>query len=150
MSKSIVTIDELLDMWEVDSTVDETEPAKESAKISKLQWKYQKLLSNHSLLVKKLQQDYSAKKKIKWEYYSGDLNNPQDLAEHGLDPVRKKILRQDIPMYIDADPDLIAILSKKIVHEEIVSALTSIIKELNNRTWQLKNIISWEQFIGGR
>jgi hypothetical protein len=36
------------------------------------------------------------------------------------------------------------------MHEEIVEFCKQVLKELNNRTWQLKEYMSWERFIGGQ
>jgi hypothetical protein len=61
----------------------------------------------------------------------------------------KKILRQDIPIYLDSDNDLNTLLMKKSLHQEIVDFCGSVLKELNNRTFQLNNLIKWEMFTSG-
>lgn len=144
-----MNIEQLIEMWAEDAKIDETEPSKELAKISTLHSKYLKIRTHHNLLVKKTLIEYNSKKKLKTEYYSGDLNNPEDLAKYNLEPLRKKILRQDISIYLDSDEDLTSILIKKIIHQEIVDTCDSILKELNNRTYQLGNIVKWETFAGG-
>ena len=144
-----MNIEQLIEMWSEDAKIDETEPSKELAKISTLHSKYLKIRTHHNLLVKKTLIEYNSKKKLKTEYYSGDLNNPEDLAKYNLEPLRKKILRQDISIYLDSDEDLTSILIKKIIHQEIVDTCDSILKELNNRTYQLGNIVKWETFAGG-
>jgi len=35
------------------------------------------------------------------------------------------------------------------LHNEIVEVCQAIIKELNNRTWELRSFIDWEKFIQG-
>jgi hypothetical protein len=147
--KPPVTIDFLLQEWAKDAVIDETEPARELAKTSSLHAKYLNILTHHNLIVKKLMSDYNKLKRLKWEYYNGDLNNPEDLKEYGLEPIQKKILRPDIPVYIDSDDQLNNILLKKVLHQEIVDSCTSIIKEINNRTWQLKSMMDWEKFTSG-
>lgn len=149
--KPPVTIDILMDMWSKDAQVDLTEPARELAKISSLHSKYLQILSHHNLIIKKLNSDYTKKKSIMFQYYSGDLNDPEELEKYGFnEPMRKKILRQDISIYLDGDEQLINILLKKSLHQEIVDYCSSIIKEINNRTFQLNNIIKWEIFVGGK
>lgn len=149
--KPPVTIDMLSDMWSKDSAVDLTEPARELAKIPSLHSKYLQILSHHNLIIKKLNSDYTKKKAIMFQYYNGDLNDPEELDKYGFtEPMRKKILRPDIPMYLDGDEQLINILLKKAIHQEIVDYCSSILKEINNRTFQLNNIIKWEIFVGGK
>jgi hypothetical protein len=147
--KPPVNIDDLMEEWSKDSKIDETEPGRELAKIPSLHAKYLRIMTHHNLLAKKFMADFNKAKKVKWEYYSGDLNNPEDLEVLGLEPWVKKTLRQDIPMYIDSDPLLNNILIKKTVHQEVVDFCGSVLKELNNRTWQLKSFIDWEKFTSG-
>jgi len=143
------SIDELNETWAKDVTIDTTELTAELAKIPTLHSKYLKILSYHNLMIKKLSMDYAKAKRIKWEYYNGDLNNPEDLSKYNLPPMSKKILRQDIPVYLDSDPELVNILTKKMLHQEMADQCTSIMKELTNRTFQIGHMIKWEQFING-
>jgi hypothetical protein len=147
--KPPVNIDALMEEWSNDSVIDETEPGRELIKISSLHAKYLRILSHHNMVCKKIISDYNKLRKLKWEYYSGDLNNPEDLEQYGLEPMTKKVLRSDISTYLDSDTELNNILLKKVVHEEIVSSCGAIIKELGARTWQLKSFIDWEKFTSG-
>lgn len=150
MKPPVRDIDELMEMWSKDSPIDETEPSREMAKVGNLHSKYLRILTHHNLIVKKLMADYNKMKKLKWEYFSGDLNNPEDLEQYGWQPVHKKILRQDIPTYIDSDTDLNNILIKKVLHQEIVDYCQSVLKEINNRTFQINGIIKWEVYTRGQ
>ena len=148
--KPPVTLDILTDMWSKDSQVDLTEPSRELAKISLLHSKYLQILSHHNLIIKKLTTDYNKQKSILFQYFSGDLNDPEELEKYGFnEPMRKKILRQDIPNHLDGDQQLINLLLKKAIHQEIVDSCEKILKEINNRTFQLNNIIKWEIFTSG-
>lgn len=148
--KPPVNIDALMEEWSKDCVVDETEPGRETAKIPVLHAKYLRILTHHNLICKKLTADYNKLKRIKFEYYSGDLNNPEDLEHYGFEPMNKKLHKTSVPTYVDSDIDLNNILMKKMVHQEIVDFCTSVMKELNNRTFQLGNIIKWEHFSGGK
>lgn len=149
MSKPPVTIDALMDMWTKDSPYDDTEPGKELIRIPILHAKYLNILHHHKLILAKVDGDYRAMKALKWDYYKGDLNNPEDLAQHGWAPQLRTIIRQDIPIYLDSDPDLNKLLMKKAVHSEIVDYCSSVLKELHSRTFQLKSFIEWQRFTGG-
>jgi hypothetical protein len=50
---------------------------------------------------------------------------------------------------LESDDDLSKHLAAKIMHDEIVDVCQSILKELNNRAWELKSFIDWEKFIQG-
>lgn len=147
--KPPVNIDALMEEWSKDSAIDETEPGRELLKVPTLHSKYLRIMTHHNLMVKKIMGEYHRLRKIKFEWYSGDLNNPEDLAHYKFEPIMKKILRADIPMHLDADKDLNDLLMKKILHEEIVNFCGSVLKEINSRTWQLRTYIEWERFTSG-
>jgi lysyl-tRNA synthetase class II len=149
MKPPVKNIEDLMEMWSVDCQLDETEPGRELLKIPSLHAKYLRILSHHNLLLKQTLTSYNKLKKMKWEYYSGDLNNPEDLEKYNLEPWVKKTLRQDIPMYLDADQELNNLLLKKLFHQEIVDFCTGALKELHSRTFQLKSFIEWERFTSG-
>lgn len=144
-----VTVEQLHDMWSEDSVIDKTEPGLELLKIPKLQSKYLKIMSYHNLRSKKYSSDYNKLRRTMYEYYDGDLNNPEDLKEHNLEPWLKKGIKSNIQFYLDSDPRLNELLLKKAVQDEIVDACKSIIKELNSRTYQIRSFIDWEKFTSG-
>lgn len=147
--KPPVNIDALMEEWSKDSAIDETEPGRELLRVPTLHSKYLRIMTHHNLMVKKIMGEYHRLRKVKWEYYNGDLNNPEDLQKYNFEPNPKKILRADIPTYLDSDTELNDILLKKLLHEEIVNYCGSVLKEINNRTWQLRTYIDWEKFTSG-
>jgi hypothetical protein len=140
-------IDDLLAEWAKDSVIDRTEPGKALLDIPKLHSKYLNILSNHRLLIRDAEFKYNRMKKIKWEYYTGKLDDDQ-LSKYGWEPF-PFVLKSDITTYLDADEDLSKYLAQRRMHEEIVEVCMSIMKELGARTFQLKDFISWEKFIQG-
>lgn len=140
-------LDELLSMWTKDAEIDRTEPGKALLDIPKLHSKYVNILSNHRLLVREAEFKYNRLKKIKWEYYTGKMDN-DDLKKYGWEPF-PYVLKSDINTYLDADEDLARLSAQRKVHEEIVEVCNSILKELNSRTYQLRSFIDWEKFIQG-
>ena len=142
------TLEHVLKNWEIDTDIDQTEPGKELLKIPKLHNKYLAILTKHKIASKKAQFDYLRMRKIKWEYYTGKMSQ-EELQSYGWEPFQFT-LKSDITTYLEADGDLIKLLEKKVYHEETISVLESILNELKQRTWQLRDFISWEKFIGGQ
>jgi hypothetical protein len=140
-------LDELLNMWATDSVIDRTEPGKALINIPQLHSKYLNILSRHRLLAKEADFKYSRMKKIKWEYYTGKLDDEQ-LQKHGWEPF-PFVLKSEITTYFESDEDLNRLTAQKMLHEEIVEVCSSILKELHSRTFQLKEFITWERFIQG-
>lgn len=144
-----VNLDTLMEEWSRDSKIDETEPGLELLKISSLRSKYLKILSYHNLKVKQLSSEYSKLRRVKYEYYKGDLNNPDDLQKYGWEPWLKIGMKGDINVYLDGDVDLVNTLSRKSVHQEVVDICSDVIKELHSRTFQLRSFIDWKKFLSG-
>ena len=140
-------LDDLLEMWRTDSAIDRTEPGKELINIPKLHSKYLNILSRHRLLSKESEFKYNKMKKLKWEYYTGKLDDDQ-LRQYGWEPF-PYVLKSEITTYLESDEDINKYVAQKILHDEIVDVCQSILKELNNRAWELKSFIDWEKFIQG-
>lgn len=86
--KPPVKIDELMEEWSKDCRIDETEPSRETAKIPNLHSKYLRILTHHRLVIRKLQNEYNDMKSIKWQYFLGELNNPEDLKRYSFEPLK--------------------------------------------------------------
>lgn len=140
-------LDELLSMWAKDADIDRTEPGKALIEIPKLHSKYLNILSRHRMLAKEAEFKYNKMKKLKWEYYTGKLDD-DELQKRGWEPF-PYVIKAELSTYMEADDDVNRYLASKAVHEEIVDVCQSILKELNNRAWELKSFIDWEKFIQG-
>ena len=141
-------LEEIYEMWAKDGDIDETNISGESAGIPKLHNKYFQFYVQEGLRLKKLKADYKQLYKLKTEYYKGELDS-EELKEYGWTPQPLKILRQDIPTYLEADDDIVNHSLKIGLQEAIVEYLESIIRQINNRNFYLKNIIDWERFRTG-
>jgi len=142
------SLENLISQWEKDSVIDQTEPGKEIVRIPLLHNQFNKYMALHNLATKRAILEYDRVKKLKWLYYSGKLDQ-DDLDKLGWEPFRFT-LKSDINVYIDGDDDLIKLKTKKAYHEEAANFCVNVMKELNNRTWQLKEFIGWEKFIQGQ
>jgi len=140
-------IDDLLEMWRQDCDIDKTEPDRELLNIPKYHSKYLDILSRHRMLAKEAEFKYNKMKKVKWEYYTGKLDDEQ-LERYGWEPF-PFVLKSEITTYLDSDDDLNKYIAQKAVHDEVVELCHNILKELNSRTYQLRDFISWQKFIQG-
>ena len=90
------------EMFDKDSKIDETNINFEETRSPALLNKYLKLYNNFRLMLSKTESDMKLLRKQKWEYYSGKSEKPFEL----------KVLRQDIPTYLESDEDMIKLQSK--------------------------------------
>jgi hypothetical protein len=147
MEVFMIVLDELLEMWRNDSEIDRTEPGKALLDIPKLHSKYLNILSKHRLLSKESEFRFNQLRRLKWEYYTGKLDDVT-LKAKGWEPF-PYVLKAEVTSYLESDEDLNKLLARKIMHDEIVDVCTSIMKELNSRTFQLRSYIDYEKFIHG-
>lgn len=144
---SMAQIDALLEEWKKDCKLDKLELSSELRKIPSHQSKYLQILSTHRCAFKEGERRLAKLRRIKYEYYTGRLDQAA-LKQYGWQSF-PFTLKGDLNTYMEADKDLLNARAVLAIHEEVVSVCESIIKELNNRTWQLKEICGWEKFISG-
>ena len=140
-----MNIDELYSEVERDIKIDDTELDLESISTPQLHNKYLKIFTKHSLQYKKLQDDYKVLYREKWEYYTGKAS-PEVYAEK---PFELKVLKADIGIYMEADKDLQQLGQRMAYAKQIVEYLERILKEINNRNWNIRNTIEWKKFLHG-
>ena len=138
-------LDEIQSLWYEDSKLDADNLHTESTNIPALHAKYYRILNKIILLKKMEENKFKQLKKEKWQYYTGK-SDPEVYIDKPFD---HKVLRADVDKYMDADPDLIKLLSKIDYYQVMISYLDSILKNINNRTFQVKNAIEWQKFIRG-
>ena len=132
-------------LWDEDSKIDNDELHTESTKVPSLHSKYYKIYNNILVLKKGQENKYKVLRRDKWEYYSGK-SSPEIYAEKPFD---FKVLKADLDKYLDADDELIKCISKIDYYDIMLSYLESILKVIQNRTYQIKNAIEWQRFIRG-
>lgn len=142
-------IDEIQALWEADANIDRMELGNEAIKIPKLHSKYYKIYIDERLALRKAQADYKVLLKDKQVYYMGGMDKAE-LDERGWEQNPIRVLKADLPTYIDADQDIIKQALKIGYQQEKVDFLESIIKTLRERGFNIKSAIEWARFqVGG-
>jgi len=141
-------LDEILDMWNEDANVNDTQISAEILKVPKLHSKYIKILNEHKMASLKAKFEYDKFKTIKTEYYLGHLDQ-ETLEKYGWEQFDIKVSKGGAERYLNSDDQLIKLLHKKTYHDQAISVCESILKELGNRTWQLKVHVDYMKFLSG-
>jgi len=141
-------LEEILALWEKDSKVDTIELDKESLKIPSLHNKYLKIYTSENLQLKRMTHDFKEMERNKFEYYSGKMSR-EDLKEREWDQFDHKLLKQDIPRYLESDRELIKMLLKIDYQKEKVETVKSIMTSINGRSFYINNAITWQKFLNG-
>ena len=140
-----MTLDELQAQAEKDLKIDDTELDLESLKTPQLHSQYLKTYSTYALMLKKAEGDYSKLHIKKWLFFTGKAE-PEEYKEKNFD---LKVLRQDVDKFIDSDDEIIKLKQKIEYLKQICSYCESTLKQINNRTFQIKNAIEWKKFTMG-
>ena len=140
-----MTLDELQAQAEKDLKIDDTELDLESLKTPQLHSQYLKTYSTYALMMKKAEGDYSKLHIKKWLFFTGKAE-PEEYKEKNFD---LKVLRQDVDKFIDSDDEIIKQRQKIEYLKQICHYCESTLKQINNRTFQIKNAIEWKKFTMG-
>ena len=141
-----MNLETLQSMWEKDSQIDPDNLHTESLKVPSLHAKYHDMFNNFLLLRKKAEQQRKNIRHERYEYYSGKA----DPEVYEKNPFGKKIRDKDtMTKYLDADEKLKEVNLKIDYYETLLNYCESILKQINNRTYQIKNAIEWQKFIAG-
>lgn len=140
--------EDIFDEWKRDSEIDQTDLGNESLRIPKLHHKYYMMLLSERSSLRKLEAQMKQLKLSKYEFYS--QGHTEDTRKLGWElPPRGIILKADIPMYLEADKDIIDLSLKIGVQGEKVDFLDSILKSLQTRNFLIKNAIDFLRWTNG-
>ena len=140
-----MTLEELQQQVSKDFKLDDTELDSESVSIPLLHNKYLIHFNKFSLLLKKAEYEHKTMIKDKWEYYTGKA----DPGVYKEKPFDIKVLKSDVHIYIDSDPELQRADQKVAYLNQIVKYLEQILRGINNRSFLIKNAIEWKKFTSG-
>jgi hypothetical protein len=143
-----LNIEQIVSEWDKDSKIDETELSTESVKIPKIHNKYLKIFMGERVTLFKLKAEKNRVKKTLLEYYLGELDK-HELEELGRDQFYKKLLKNEVDVYIESDDLFIETTLKVAMQQEKVDYLERVIKSLDNRGFAIKNAIDFMRFTMG-
>ena len=142
----MINLDKIQSMWQEDCKIDIDNMHEESIKVPQLHSKYHEILINLILLRTKAQKIQKSVRHERYEYYSGKA----DPEVYEREPFPKKVRDKDaLIRYMDAD-DRVSDANLKVEYYDVMINYTeSILKQISNRTYQIKNSIEWHKFQAG-
>lgn len=142
-------VDEILEMWDSDCVINDTHLGEAATSTPKLHSKYIKLLIDAKLRLTKLRSDYNTLRKAKFRYYRGELTR-EELQQYGWEQWQyNKPLKTEMDEFLKGDSDLQVIQTRIEYMETMVYTLESILTQIKARDFQIKNGITWKQFLAG-
>lgn len=141
-------LEEISQEWVKDSKIDTTELDIESIKIPQLHSKYLKIYFEERRKLKAL--EFQSKELFlnKYEYYHGRLSD-EELQQLNWEPFMKRLMKNEVDLYLESDKDIIQTNMRIVNQKEKLDMLEEILKNLNQRNFQIKNAIDWKKFTQG-
>lgn len=144
-----MTLDEILDQWDIDSKIDETNIGHEAARNPQLHAKYIRLLSTVKLQLRSSESRYLTARKLHTRYFNGELNRAE-LTMLGWDQFQgTKPLKTQMDDNLLCAPELIKLTDKIEYFMTVKTVLESILKEISNRVWTVKTSFEYQKMMNG-
>jgi hypothetical protein len=141
-----IDLDIIQKMWNEDSKMDIDNLHTESLNIPILHAKYFDLYNTINLLKKKAEQQRKKIRHERYEYFTGKAD-PEVYLEN---PFPKKIRdKETLQGYLDSDEKLSQVALKIEYYDTLLNYIESILKMIQNRTYQIKNAIEFIRFQSG-
>ncbi len=139
-------LDKIQEMWQRDSVIDPDNLHDESLKIPQLHSKYYTVYNTVTLMREKAREQYNKTRLERYNYYTGKAPAEVYVEE----PFGYKVREKDaIQRHMEADEKMVKIDLKIRYYDTTLKFLEEIIKNVSNRTFQIKNAIEWNKFQAG-
>ena len=144
--RSSFSLDKIQEMWDSDSKMNQDELDAESLKIPQLHAKYYDIYNVTLTLRKQTETAYSKILLERRQYYQAKAT----AAVYAEEPFPFKVRdKDDLKLYLDADEKLKNLSLKREYYDMMLRYTEEILKQISNRTYQIKNAIEWRRFTSG-
>ena len=141
-------LEKILEFWKDDAAIDRTEIGDEAMKTAKLHHKYFEILVAERVLLRSFESDMKKLKLEKYEFFTQGPNEETQTKGWKL-PAKGLILKADIPMYMEADNEIVKLSLRIGMQQEKITLLESIINMIVYRGNNLKVALDWQKFVNG-
>ena len=141
-----MNLEQLQTMWKTDSKLDDDLHDNDSLAIPQLHMKYMEYHNTFSLMKKEREIEMKRLVRDKWLYYKGKAPSkvykemPFDL---------KLTTKEEISMFIEADEEIGKLQFKIDYIDQVLFFLDGVLRQINSRTYHIKNAIEWKRFQSG-
>jgi hypothetical protein len=144
-----MTLEELQNAWADDCIIDDNHLDQESVNTAKLHSKYLNHLIRYKLQLAKMKADYNTLRQSKFRYYRGEMTKEELQLTGWVQWQGVKPLKNEMDEFLSGDNDLNKLEIKANYIQCIVDFLDSVMNQIKARDWQIRNAITWKQFISG-
>lgn len=141
-----MTLDEIQEQWRTDAPIDELRLSTAASDIPKLHHKWLIILNECRREVMKLRIAYKKLKSQKHDF----LENPtQEDLDRGWTYPDKRILKGDIPRWLDGDDDMLKLELRIGEAEFKLQTVEDIMKQISQRQWLIRIMLDDRKFMAG-
>ena len=145
-----MNLEQLQEMWDDDCIIDDNNLGPQATITPKLHSKYLKLLVGVKLKAVKIKSDCNILRKNKFRYYRGELTR-EELSSFGWEQWQGvKPLKSEMDEFLSGDMDLNNLDIKLEYLNAMIYYLESVMNAIKARDWEIKNHITWLQFLAGK
>ena len=144
--KSSFSLEVIQELWATDSVINPDELDTESLRVPQLHAKYYGLYNTILLMRKQNEQIYSSLLLERRKFYTGKATADVYEAEPFPYKVRDK---DDLKLYLESDEKLSKTRLKIEYFDSMLKYLEEILRQVSNRSYQIKNAIDFRRFTAG-
>jgi hypothetical protein len=144
-----MNLEQLMQSWKNDCVIDDNHLGEASSDSPNLHSKYIDHLVSYKLKLAKTKGEYNLLRKNKFRYYRGELSR-EELVGLGWEQWQgTKPLKNEMDEFLQGDEELIVLEQKVEYLNTIIYFLESVMGQIRSRDFQIKNAITWKQFLVG-
>jgi hypothetical protein len=141
-------IHDLMEEAKKDLNIDITKVTEEIINTSNIARKWLDLKTQQAAKINLLVADHKRLEAKKRKYYTGKYSD-QEIIALGWELNGNKILKGDVQLWLDDDDDIITSQNKLAHQKEIQNYIESVISQIDQKRWTLKNYIDYKRFLEG-
>lgn len=139
-------LESLIEQWKEDGKINKIHPENDLLTIPNLHSKYAAEVVLHQSALRKVERRLIQLRNVKSRYYEGKLNGTNELKEYGWQPWQLQLTKTQIATYVEADNDVMKTQALVDDHENAVEFCKMVVKQVSDRTWQIKSYLDNEKF----
>jgi len=139
-------LEQIQRMWTEDSVINQDELDTESLRVPQLHAKYFNIYNVSLALRKNAERQHNTILLERRRYYQGKAEDQVYIDEPFPYKVRDK---EDLKLHLDTDERLQRCKDKIDYYDMMLRYIEDILKQISNRTYQIKNAIEWRRFTAG-
>ena len=140
-----MNINDLKEMCDKDTKIDETDLDGYSMSIPEKANKYHQLAFIESKTLRFLEAQYRTARLSRWLYYSGKA--PE--ADYEDKPFDLKVLKSDLDIFLDADEKLMELQEQIAEQTGKMKLIEDTARVIQNASFNISNTIKWKSFLAG-